>query len=223
MNRQQNMPSVSVVIPQWGQFSLTARVIEQLCRHESRETEIVVVDDGSPELETCEFLNDARVTFARQRHRGVTSAWNRGAREASGTCLVFLNNDVRIEGPFLDRLTHPLGGRDVGMTGCRRRRERGLPHVLASGLPRTLLEGWCFAVRRADFESIGGFDEQFRLYFSDTDLQWRLLARQPGSRLECVPHLPISHEGHVSTRTNPQRREHHARDRKTFLGKWSPV
>lgn len=215
--------TISVVIPQWGQFHLTARVIDQLCQCESDEVEITVVDDGSPELSTCGFIHDPRITFVRQRHRGVTSAWNRGARGACGTCLVFLNNDVRIQGPFLRRLIQPLNDRNVVMTGCRRREERGVPPTVASSLPRNLLEGWCFAVRRVDFETIGGFDERFRLYFSDTDLQWRLLAGQPGSRLECLPELPISHAGHLSTRADPQRRRQHARDRRSFLQKWSPA
>lgn len=213
-------PTISVVIPQWGQFSLTSRVIDQLCRYESCETEIIVVDDGSQNLATCEFISDHRVKFLRQQHRGVTSAWNHGARKASGTILAFLNNDVQIEGPLLDRLVRPFGDQNVVMTGCCWRRERGVSQTVARSLPRELLEGWCFAVRRSDFESLGGFDERYRLYFSDTDLQWRLLSGQPGSRLECVPDLPVSHQGHVSTRTNPQRREHHARDRRAFLQKW---
>jgi GT2 family glycosyltransferase len=223
MNRQQDILAISVVIPQWGQCSLTAHVIDRLRRYELHETEITVVDDGSPELAKCEFINDCRVRFLGQRHRGVTSAWNRGAGQACGTYLVFLNNDVQIEERFLSRLVRPLEDYDVVVSGCRWRQERGVPPAIASDLPRELLEGWCFAVRRADFESIGGFDERFRVYFSDTDLQWRLLAQKSDSRLECVPNLPISHEGHVSTRTDPRRREHHTQDRRAFLQKWSSL
>lgn len=215
-----SFPSISVVIPQWGQFHLTAHVIDRLRTIETHETEIIVVDDGSRDVAACPLAVDPRVKFLRQRHRGVTSAWNRGARHACGKLLVFLNNDVQIEGPFLSRFVRPLDEPQVVMTGCCWRRERSVPRSIASGFSRDLLEGWCFAVRRTDFETIEGFDERFRLYFSDTDLQWRLLARKTGSRLKCVPDLPLSHEGHLSTRTNPQRREQHARDQRSFLQKW---
>lgn len=214
-------PAFSVVIPQWGQFPLTARVVDQLWGYDSSQTEIIVVDDGSPDYTKCGLIGDRRIAMLQQRHRGVTSAWNRGAKRARGTFLVFLNNDVRIEGPFLHRLIQPLDDRGVVMCGCRWRKERGIPRSIASRLPRELLEGWCFAVRRIDFEEIGGFDERFRLYYSDTDLQWRLLSHRTGSRLEKVPDLPLVHEGHVTTRTNPRRRTLHAQDRRVFLQKWS--
>lgn len=214
-------PRISVVIPQWGQFPLTARVIDRLWQFESHQTELIVVDDGSPDLRACPLTGDRRVTFLEQDHQGVTSAWNRGANSARGTFLVFLNNDVQIEGPFLNRLIQPLEEHDVVMSGCRWRQERAIPHSVAPGAPRELLEGWCFAIPRIDFNIIGGFDERFRLYFSDTDLQWRLLSRSSNSRLVAVSNLPAGHQGHVTARTNPQRRELHAHDRRAFLQKWS--
>lgn len=213
-------PSISVVIPQWGRFLLTAHVIDRLRTFETQETEIIVVDDGSPDVAACPFADDPRVRFLRQRHRGVTSAWNCGARHACGKFLVFLNNDVQIEGPFLSNFVRPLDEQTIVMSGCCWRREHGVPRSVASAFPRELLEGWCFAVRRSDFEAIEGFDERFRLYFSDTDLQWRLLALRRSFRLACVPDLPIAHTGHLSTRTNPRRREHLVRDQRSFLQKW---
>lgn len=219
-SKDENVASTSVVIPQWGQFDLTARLVEQLRTHEPREAEIIVVDDGSPDFHACEFADDERVQLVRQSHRGVTAAWNRGARQSRSCYLIFVNNDVEATGPLLDRLTRPLQEKDVAMTGCRWRTERGVPDDIAPHMPRELLEGWCFAVRRIEFDIIGGFDERFRLYFSDTDLQWRLLSQRDDLRLEAVPGLPLVHRGHVSTRTDPRRREHHARDRREFVRKW---
>jgi len=53
------------------------------------------------------------------------------------------------------------------------------------------ISGAAFAIRREDFDSIGGFDEDFFLYMEDTDLSWRL--RKAGMALRLVPDAVVRH------------------------------
>lgn len=52
--------------------------------------------------------------------------------------------------------------------------------------------GSCLAIRRADFEAVGGFDEGFFYWYEDVDLCRRLLER---GRIAYVHDAPFEHEG----------------------------
>lgn len=214
------MPTTSVIIPQYGQHQLTQRLISQIRRFESPEVELIIVDDGNLDCDFFDDRPDRKVRYFRQSHRGVTAAWNAGAKLATGDTLVFLNNDVVVSESFLPRLIEPLQQSAIAMTGARLRRESLSPKSHCGKFPRQLLEGWCFAVHRGTFERLEGFDERFRLYFSDTDFQWRLLSLEEHAQLICVPQLPLQHLGHASTRSHPARLQLYEEDRQRFEEKW---
>ena len=58
------------------------------------------------------------------------------------------------------------------------------------------ISGACFALRRADFEMLGGFDEGYFLHVEDIDLCWR--ARQAGGGVLFQPEAEVIHLGHTS-------------------------
>jgi N-acetylglucosaminyl-diphospho-decaprenol L-rhamnosyltransferase len=60
------------------------------------------------------------------------------------------------------------------------------------------LSGACVLVRRAAFDDIGGFDDEFFMYFEDVDLGFRL--GHNGWRNVFVPSATVEHEGGHSTR-----------------------
>ncbi|MFM8375648.1 MAG: glycosyltransferase family 2 protein, partial [Phenylobacterium sp.] len=67
------------------------------------------------------------------------------------------------------------------------------------------ISGACFAMRRADFEVLGGFDEGYFLHVEDIDLCWRV--RQAGGQVVFQPAAEVVHVGHTS-RANPLRVEY---------------
>jgi len=90
------------------------------------------------------------------------------------------------------------------------------------------LSGACVLVRRSAFENIGGFDDEFFMYFEDVDLGYRL--GQSGWRNVVVPTSTVQHEGGHSTRNHSTRMiaAHHASARlwirKRYAGlRWWPV
>lgn len=83
------------------------------------------------------------------------------------------------------------------------------------------LSGSCVLIRRAVFEEIGGFDDQFFMYFEDVDLGHRL--GRAGFRNIYEPSVSVTHTGAHSTKTDRAEmiNAHHASARR-FLGKKYP-
>jgi len=79
--------------------------------------------------------------------------------------------------------------------------------VHAQGGPVACVEGACFAVRRSDLEAIGGFDEDFFLYYEEESLALRLERR--GGRVIYEPRAVAEHAGASSTRAVPSAATHH--------------
>ena len=62
------------------------------------------------------------------------------------------------------------------------------------------LSGACVLIRRAAFDAIGGFDDDFFMYFEDVDLGYRL--GRDGWRNVYAPSALVEHEGGHSTKGN---------------------
>lgn len=251
---------VTVVIAQWGQSNLTLNCVESLLDHHPRSPEIIVVDDGSAKRDLLTLQrrcwNSVQIVRLPQ-NRGTTVAWNSGAARSTREAIIFLNNDCVSTGAWCEQLTAPLfeststrlgNARFHRLTGPAVRSEPELPDSLQVTFPVTqLIAGWCMAMRKESFAQLGCFDERFRLYFSDTDLQCRILRDaynlqecaaddseshqlfapedrlNPGDVLQQVPNLPIHHSGHRTTRRFAKPREQWQRDRDRFYQKWSPA
>ena len=215
----------TIVIAQHGMPQLTITCLQTFRRHHGDRPPVVLVDDGSAlaDIEQVATAGLNNVEFIRQSHRGVTAAWTAGARRSSADVLVFLNNDVVTTGPWLDALCEPLRNESVAVTGVERRCERQGPPPIIDRLPSsTFAAGWCFAVRRADYRAVGGFRNSLRLYFSDTDLQARILRQR---RLDALgiatpTGLNLRHLGHATTAHSPTRREQWQADRRRFVRLW---
>lgn len=220
---------ISVVIPQRGCWEQTVECCSSLLRWHAGGVELLVVDDGSAadvRHQTRRWLRD-RVQICTQPPRGVTAAWNHGLARASGDVLVLLNNDVVTRGPWLDLLTEMLQRNRRGVIGAEFAREDSLRWLKrVGGLPgeARLLAGWCLGFRRETWGRVGPFDESLRLYWSDTDWQLRWRQQQEtdvsAGTLCCLPRGLLWHQGHVSTRTLPNRRAVWREDRDTFALKW---
>ena len=66
-------------------------------------------------------------------------------------------------------------------------------------VPALTISGACFAIRRYDFFSIGGFDAGYFLHVEDVDLCWRI--RQAGGRVLFEPRARVVHLGSTSNKS----------------------
>lgn len=66
----------------------------------------------------------------------------------------------------------------------------------SKGMPVPTISGACFAIRRADFLDLGGFDNGYFLHVEDVDLCWRL--REAGGQVLFEPRARVVHLGSTS-------------------------
>jgi GT2 family glycosyltransferase len=162
---------------------------------EGSRYEVVVTDDGDFAA-TDAWL---RAEFPWARHvrgpqRGPAANRNTGARAAHGAWLVFADDDIVPSREWLAAFA--AAARDdrsvlEGKTTC----EAGLAsprHHAPENLTGGVLWSCNFAVRRAAFVGIAGFDEGFAYpHMEDADLRERL--RAAGYALTWVPEAVVDH------------------------------
>ena len=216
---------LTIILLQRNHISLTKDCLLSLKETNPAGWHVLVVDDGSHEDELQSFDANCydNLELITQPYRGITAAWNRGIAESSAPFLLFLNNDVVFHGAVIERLLEPLLLEQALITGVRLRREQELPLEEVAHLPaKQVLEGWCFAVSRSHLKLVSEFDQEFKVYFSDTDFQLRLLqaTRNDVSSLHAIPTLPAEHLEHRTMQHDPFRRTIWEQDRQIFRQKW---
>jgi GT2 family glycosyltransferase len=146
------------------------------------DLEVLVVDDGSTDSSgqrtAHAFDGDNRVDVVRSEGVGVAKARNLGAKCASGEILIFLDGHCYVPPDWMEGLIQPLADTCIGMVGPAFSSMTYGCDVRGLGLtwrdvslqvewlgqrentpyPVPLLGGACQAVRKADFEQLGGYD-----------------------------------------------------------------
>jgi len=185
----------------------------------AEQAEVVVIDnastDGTTELVSHEFPW-VRIIKS-ERNVGYGSACNTAAAQSKAEYIAVVNQDVISTLGWIDRLVTALDqspeaalatpkillksdpGRInacgnaphyTGITPCRGYNRPASEYCRLEEVPA--VSGAAFVIRRSAFESLGGFDSSFFLYFEDTDLSLR--ARLAGYRCLCVPDAVVLHD-----------------------------
>lgn len=204
----------SVIIVTHNSAAWLGELFSSLRQQTPKVHEIVVIDNGSSD-ETVEWLSKQQdIHFFRQENVGFGAGCNRGAREASGDVLIFLNPDTTCASNAIFHLMEVVAkgvittpqillaskrdyidtcGLDIHFTGLGFTRQHGTGSV-AAGPPFEVpaFSGAAFAILRNDFLELEGFDEAIFLYGEDVELSWR--ARSIGYRVLCAPAAIIWHD-----------------------------
>ena len=96
--------------------------------------------------------------------------------------------------------------------------EYGSAAAASESFGTSMVSGACFAIGRAAFEELGGFDERFFLYFEDADLCRR--AARAGIAVRYVPAAIVPHIGGASSSEDYHFGPAHARAMRQYLQKW---
>ena len=98
-------PKVSIIIPFYKEIEYIDYAVDSAVSQEYENTEILIVNDGSPLKEAKEKLEkvaarDGRIRIVNKENGGLASARNKGIRESSGEYILFLDADDRIRGNY---------------------------------------------------------------------------------------------------------------------------
>jgi len=213
---------LSVIIPTRSTGRRSFRTLRALSKQDIDPTgvEVVIVGDGVS-LDSIESDRALGMPFPlrviEQPHGGQAAARNRGAAEASGDLLVFLDDDMDLLTDFLRQVLRRLeDGADVVLTDILIgdwvqdtlpvRVARRLEHDarqekrLGRGLVFEDMVFAATAIRRAVFERTGGFDPSFTAGGAygneDIELGYRLLRSGVDIRRapEAVAYSDMPHE-----------------------------
>jgi len=118
------MPKVSVIVPTRNRLELLRNCIDGLLRTDYPEIEVIVVDNGSDDPETLEYLAALdRARFLVLRDDGpfnFSRLNNRAAQAATGKLLCLLNNDIEVLAPdWLSLMAHQAVRPEVGAVGAQ--------------------------------------------------------------------------------------------------------
>ena len=213
------MSRAAVVIPSWNTLEHLPVCLEALAGQTFRDFETIVVDNGSTDgsLDFLRRRDDIRLVELGS-NMGFPAACNAGIEASRGDYVVLLNNDTRAEPDWLERLVAAMDAAPEyawGSSKLVRFDEPGLidsaghtysiwvgaAHNVGEGepaeryvRPRRVFGATAAAsiYRRALFDDIGAFDEEFFFIHEDTDFDLR--ANVAGYRCLFVPDAIVHHK-----------------------------
>ena len=192
------VPLVSIIIPTFNREDTILKSVESALGQTYRELEVIVVDDGSTDrtVERLGVFGD-RIRIVRQENAGPSAARNAGVAVARGEIVSFLDSDdewlpekISRQVALMDRAGDDMTccvcnatvygeeGERVGDTfGCASIApgftEGEWTNPLNLLATRFLLFNQVFAVRKREFERVGGYDSRLWL-LEDYELSMRL-------------------------------------------------
>lgn len=122
-----DIPWITAVIPTYGKvgIGLTNECLRSLREvHSHLKVQVIVVDDGSPEVDFSELLQVCQShnteIVRRKENGGFAKACNDGLRRASGMACFLVNNDITFEhSPALQVMADTLRVTNCGVVGTR--------------------------------------------------------------------------------------------------------
>ncbi|TKI69922.1 glycosyltransferase [Sulfurimonas crateris] len=241
-------PKVSIVIPVYNQWQYTYKCLKSILLHtRDIEYEIIIADDVSAD-ETV-LINDIVkniIVVRNEKNLGFLLNCNNAARKATGTHLLFLNNDTQVQEGWLSSLVE-LIERDekIGMVGSKLVYPDGRLQE-AGGIIWNDASGWNYGkfddptkpeynyvkevdyisgasimIKKSLWDKIGGFDKRYvPAYYEDTDLAFEV--RKHGYKVMYQPKSVAVHFEGIShgTDTNNGIKTYQVKNREKFIEKW---
>lgn len=209
-------PATSVVVLSRDRPEGLLRTLASLRFQDHPAFEVIAVTDpaGRAALEAAGWLD--RIKHVPFDTPNVSAARNRGVAVAAGEIVAFIDDDAAAEPTWLGHLTEPFAETRVAATGGFVRGRNGIsfqwrarsvdrygrhaplavdpvrPSVHTGDGDRAIrTEGTNCAFRRDVLQRLGGFDECFRFYLDETDLNLRLA--RAGWSTAIVPLAQVHH------------------------------
>lgn len=244
LHKEDYIPLVSIIIPTCNNKGLLAKCLCSVSRLDYSNLETIVVDNASSD-DTSKLVLERfpGVKILRsERNLGFAAGSNLGIRNAKGTYLIILNDDLVVEPHFVSRLVEAMEAEPRAALGsCKiydMRREgkifqnaggfiNNLGYPIARGCGEIdrgqynrldeveWVPGGCTIMRKKCLEAIGLFDDSFFVYYEDTDLSFR--ARKAGYKVIYIPTTFSWHWGCGVTKRHWRYKVYGNRNRIRFL------
>ena len=177
---------VSVVMPCYNDSKYLKEAVDSVLGQSYPNVELIIIDDGSDDAATLADLKElakkdnVRVLFA--DHAGPSAARNFGIAQASGTYILPVDSDDKIAPDYIAKAVPVLQSDDnIGIVYCRAELfgERSGSWDLGDfSMAQMLVRNQIFVsalFRKADWQAVGGFAEQYKSGIEDYDFWLSIL------------------------------------------------
>jgi GT2 family glycosyltransferase len=221
----------------------------KLIKESPRETsslEVIVINNDQERLDG--FFQSISPLFSIKvveinKNIGFGRAHNRGAREATGEYILFLNPDTLVPVNFFKRITGFIkSGKNISIVGAKLVDSDGIAREEYCGSTKTpfsmigrklrrknikggesvfcevdWVSGGAMLIKKELFERLGGFDEKYFMYFEDVDLCLR--AKNMGCKIAVDTGLEIIHQGGKSFDDKQSKKRYYYKSQDYYLRK----
>ncbi|MCU1688244.1 MAG: glycosyl transferase family 2 [Jatrophihabitantaceae bacterium] len=219
-------PTVSIIVLAWGPEPLLGECVRSALASEGVDVDVVIVDNGADADHVAAVAGLPGVHLVTpSANLGFAGGCNLGARMATGDTLLFLNSDAKLDPQAAQRLDRSLVD-DIGLVMASVRlwnepdvmNTSGNPwhylgFVWAGGLNQsasdhhrdhdvTCASGATMAMRRHQWQALGGFDDSYFAYHEDAELSLRVW--QSGLRVRFIADAVSYHHYEFSRNPNKQ-------------------
>lgn len=239
-------PLVSIIIPTRDRLDLLRTCVDSIKEHTTWPNyEIIIVDNGSEEQQTLDYLESfgGRVV----KYPGpfnFSKIINKAAAEARGEYLLLLNNDTEvINDDWIESMLEHAQREEVAAVGARllfpdgKAQHEGVIVGPGNGLAGNVdydnyfglgrcihnasaVTAACMLTRTEVFNQLGGFDEGLTVAYNDVD--YCLRAGEKGYLIVYTPYAELRHD-EAATRghTKGDHRAHPVEDEEYFRRRWA--
>lgn len=184
---------LSVVVINHNGVNFLEKLLDSLSIQDYPYLEIIIIDSGSTDASYEILKKNSGSHLFSLPNKGYAHAVNYGVSKAKGDYLLIMNADVWFEKSFISDLFQEKQKRKLDVIGPRERTYDGKENnswtictLDPIGYPVFLygnegknsqlfyLSGLCFLVEKKLYEQTRGLDDNFFMYFEETDWFWRL-------------------------------------------------
>lgn len=110
---------ISVIIPVYNVEKYIRQCLESMINQSFLNIEIIIINDGTKDNSmriVNEYISDKRIKVIEKENGGISSARNRGIKEAKGKYIYFIDSDDWAEKDILEVLYRDNKGEDIIFT-----------------------------------------------------------------------------------------------------------
>lgn len=199
---------VSVIIPVYNvKPSYINDAINSALNQTYKNIEIIVVNDGSTNEETLEYLktiNNPIINVINQENKGLAEARNTGIRNCSGKYILPLDADDLIAKTYIEKACEIIENiSDIGIVYCKANlfgtqtgewpdKDYKFPDILNSNCI------FCTALfRKSDWEKVGGYKKE--MIYGWEDYEFWLSLIEDGAKVYKIPEILFYYRKHETS------------------------
>lgn len=216
----------SIVIPAYNNYHLLHGLLFDLYKTTPQGTEIVVVDDCSPDEQLTsglEWWNSTMLAgrlkvIRNETNQGFLLTSNIGVDRATNEVVVLISTDVKVRDRSMISSISMALDEDVPVLVGARLYGASTGWNEFDGTVFPYLEGWLLGFKKSQWKSFGGFDTRYAPNdFEDVDISTTYIRN--GGKLVGVS-LDVEHIGAQSIGYSPEREAVTKTNREKFREKW---